>query len=81
MPLDANSVTNTPPPAAANGSPYDAPGVVTVQPSLLFTRVEQSVVLTSLLVCTEEFDWIQPCNISVSDRPRKTTTGSYGSSV
>jgi hypothetical protein len=60
MPLVANSVTKTPPPAAANAAPYVAPGLVTVQPSLLLTSVEQSVVLTSVLDWTEELDCVQP---------------------
>lgn len=60
MPFTANSVTNIPPPPAANAGPYVAPGFVTVHPSLLLTAVEQSVVLTNVLVCTDVFDCTQP---------------------
>ena len=36
IPFGANSVTQTPPPAAANGAPYDKfVGLVMMQPSLL----------------------------------------------
>src|SRR5260370_11101683 len=53
MPVFANSVTNMPPPAAAKAAPYEfGSGSSTTHPSFEFVLNEQSVELTSVLVCT-----------------------------
>lgn len=63
IPLSENSVAQTPPPAAANASPYDAGfELVTVHPSLLFAWNEQSVVLTRVEIWRGE-DWVQPGSV------------------
>lgn len=61
MPLAANSVTNMPPPLAAKPGPYDVVlGFVMIQPSLLLAKMEQSVELIRVLVCTEELESMHP---------------------
>ena len=53
IPVAANSVTNTPPPAAAKGAPYDlGSGTSMAQPEFEFAWESQSVVLMIVLVCT-----------------------------
>ena len=61
IPFSANSVTNNPPPALWNASPYeDVSWSVTEQPWFPFSKQLQSVELTSLLVWIA-FLCTQPC--------------------
>jgi len=63
IPVSANSVMNTPPPAFANAAPYDAvDGSITTQPSLEFVSNEQSVLLTMVEVWTGE-TWEHPGSV------------------
>ena len=61
IPFVANSVTKIPPPEEANPGPYDVVlGFVTMHPSLLLARMEQSVELIKVLVWTELLDSMHP---------------------
>lgn len=66
MPLSANSVTKTPPPAAAKAAPYElGAGSITLQPAFELTRWEQSVELTTVEDCSGD-TCLQPgsvCNV------------------
>src|SRR5579863_3103308 len=67
MPVFANSVTKTPPPAAAKAAPYDfGSGFSVTQPSLSFDWKEQSVELTIVLVCTA-LTTLQPGSVCNED--------------
>lgn len=81
MPVVANSVTKTPPPAAANSAPYEAVSLsVTEHPLLSLAVYRQSVALTDPLRSddvTEQpdsvwadmrlLDWaLTPSNVSIS---------------
>ena len=51
IPFVANSVTKMPPPVDVKPGPYDVVfGFVTMQPSLLLSKMEQSVELINVLV-------------------------------
>jgi len=67
MPVSASSVTNMPPPAAAKAAPYEfGSGSSTTQPSFEFVLKEQSVELTSVLVCTA-LTTVQPGSVCKED--------------